>query len=171
MTAIFNTKFYRAFAFLAALTGLLAAAASAQTQHQYHTTPATDFAYIINSGSGRILGYRIYVSAAGRLQSAVTLRNGATRNQRNGHLILPQTQRFFSDLKAAMPLAALPMGRRAPRGLGLIRDTAPGIHIYLRYHGQQSPDLRQVSSASGKQLYQDVKHILGVLRQPIPNVP
>ena len=171
MTAIFNTKFYFAFALLAALTGVFSAAASAQARHRYHTTPDTDFAYIVNSGSGRIPGYRIYVGAGGRLQSAVTLRSGATRNRRRGYLIAPQTRRFFSDLKAAMPLAALPTGRRAQRGQGLIRDTAPGIHISMRYHGQQSPDLRQVSSANGKRLYQDVKHILAVLRQPVPNVP
>lgn len=171
MTATFNNKLCCGFAFLAAMTGLLPAAVSAQARHRYHTTPDTDFAYIINSGSGRIPGYRIYVGAGGKLQSAVTLRNGTARDRRRGYLIPPQTRRFFSDLKTAMPLAALRTGRRAPIGQGLIRDTAPGIHITLRYHGQQSPDLRQVSSASGKQLYQDVKHILAVLRQPVPNVP
>ncbi len=172
MTAIFNANSCRAFAFLAALTALFPMTASAQARHRYRTTPDTDFAYIINSGSGRILGYRIYVGAGGRVQSAVTLRSGGTRDRRRGRLIPAQTRRFFGDLKAALPLSQLHTGRmEMQNGQGMSRDDAPGIHIYLNYHGQQSPDLRQVSSASGMQIYQDVKHIMEVLRQPIPNVP
>jgi len=149
-------------------SGLLLAFLPMSAQTQSLMTPKTDYVTIVNSGNARIAGYRLQVGASGNLQSVYSSHRGGARGKRNGHLTTYLTKRFFSDLKAAGSLANLPVGRRwlTPR-----REAYPGIHIYLRYHGEQSPDMRQVSAPTGEQLYQDIKQAIQVLRLPVPDTP
>ena len=91
-------------------------------------------------------------------------------------------QQFFADLAKASPLNALAAptsssaptdrrGRRSRNSKPLKPAYLTGPQIYVVYKGQTTPNLRVASSPAGKELYQDVRKIIGVLRLPIPNYP
>lgn len=129
---------------------------------------AADYAYVFNSGTGRLPGYRIYVDRSGHLSSATLYQNGRTSGGRRGTLPPAVTRRFFADLAAAGSVDALPM-TLSPAVAS--PNAAPGIRVTIHYHGRLSSDLRQASSGAGETLYQDVKQIVQVLRLPIPDTP
>ena len=129
---------------------------------------ATDFVYIVNSGNGPISGYRVYVASSGRLSAVYFLRGGRRSTRHSGTLSPVVSRRFFADLALASPVNKLASSARpdtAPT------DDAPGIHIYVLYHGHQSPDLRLSASSAGESLYQDVKQAIQAVRLPVPNTP
>ena len=129
---------------------------------------AADYAYVFNSGTGGLAGYRIYVDTNGHLSSATLYQSGRTSGGRRGTLTGAVTRRFFADLAAAGSVDALPM-TPSPAVTGA--NAAPGVRVTIRYHGRLSSDLRQASSGTGERLYQDVKQIVQVLRLPIPDTP
>lgn len=131
-----------------------------------HIPSHEDHAYIINSGTRTLPGYRIYVGSDGHLQSVTLQRNGRTSGGRNGSLIPAVSRRFFSDLAHAGPVGSLPTRSNARQNKP---DLAPNIRVYIRYHGRQSPDLRRASSLAGERLLQDAKQIIQVLRLPVPD--
>ena len=137
----------------------------AKTPRHSRAMPPLASATITNSGSGSLTGYRIRVTANGHLASVTLLRNGRASGGRTGLLVSPVTRRFFSDLAHAGPLSALPT---LPR---LAAAPAPGVRITIRWHGQQSPDLREAQSEAGRTLYQDALQIIQVLRLPVPDTP
>ena len=115
---------------------------------------------IINTGDRVTPGYRVTVEPSGALASALVPTGRRKPIRRANKMIAVNRRRFFADLTSAGPLGSLPTG-----------GTASAPAVYVRYHGQQSPNLRTASSTSGQMLYQDVKQILQVLRLPIPDVP
>jgi hypothetical protein len=124
-----------------------------------------DFAYIYNSGTARVLGYRIYVGSNSRIASATLYRTGRTTGGRHATLTRAVTRRFFADLAAAGPVDALPM---APNGF---TDATRGVRVTIRYHGRLSSNLRESGNTLGAALYQDAKQIAQVLRLPVPDNP
>jgi hypothetical protein len=131
---------------------------------------------IITTGDRYIPSYRITVDVDGQLSAVTFPRNPAHQLRRTNKLIPANRKRLFSDLAKAEPIRALPSGRNlaALRGRrqGRIAPTGPsGMRVYVQYGGQQSPDLRQASSAAGQKLYQDVRQIMAVLGMPVPNTP
>ena len=128
----------------------------------------SDFAYIYNSGGRALPGYRVYVGANGHLSSVILLRSGRTTGGRKGKLTPAVVRRFFADLAAAGPVGALPS---QPLGMGDTSMDAPTVRVFVRYHGEQSPNLRRSVSGAGARVYQDAKQIVQVLRLPIPDNP
>jgi len=128
----------------------------------------SDSAYIFNSGGGTLPGYRVYVGANGHLSSVILLRSGRTTGGRRGTLTPTVARRFFADLAAAGPVGSLPS---QPLGVGNAPTDAPTVRVFVRYHGQQSPDLRRSASGAGAKVYQDAKQIVQVLRLPVPDNP
>ncbi len=144
---------------------------------------------IINTGDRVTPGYRVTVGPHGSLMGVLTPAGRRTPIRRTDKMIAATRQRFFADLASAEPVSKLPTGtitapfgrqggRRRGRGRGGqgTAVTTPGRvnpypEVFVRYQGQQSPNLRQASSEQGRVLYQDVKQILQILRLPIPNVP
>ena len=141
---------------------------------------------IINTGDRVTPGYRVTVGPHGSLTGVLTPTGRHTPIRRTDRMIAVNRQRFFADLAQAEPLANLPAGgtaapqapRSGRRGRGGRRQGTPGTptvsslpQVFVRYNGQQSPNLRTAGSTSGRMLYQDVKQILQVLRLPIPDVP
>ncbi len=137
---------------------------------------------IINTGVGRIPGYRITVSPDGHLQVIMQPLHRAKPIVRTDQMTSLNRKQFFRDLNKAGALNALPVGmgrgttgnrrgRRAqPKPLGMARYL-PGPQVYVLYRGQQTPNLRAVGSHTGKVLYGDVTKIMAVLRMPIPDYP
>ena len=115
---------------------------------------------IFKTGDRLTPGYRVTVEPSGALASALVPTGRRKPIRRASKMIAVSRKRFFADLANAGPLGGLPAG-----GIGSLPA------VYVRYHGQQSPNLRTASSTSGQMLYQDVKQILQVLRLPIPDVP
>ncbi len=115
---------------------------------------------IINTGDRVTPGYRVTVEPSGALASALVPTGRRKPIRRTNRMAALNRRRFFADLSNAGPLGSLP-------GAGTL--SAPAV--YVRYHGQQSPNLRTASTASGQMLYQDVKQTLQVLRLPIPDTP
>lgn len=128
----------------------------------------SDFAYIYNSGGGALPGYRVYVGANGHLSSVILLRSGRVTGGRKGTLTPAVARRFFADLAAAGPVGALPS---QPLGRGDTPMDAPTVRVFVRYHGEQSPNLRRSVSGAGARVYQDAKQIVQVLRLPAPDNP
>ncbi len=128
----------------------------------------SDFAYIFNSGGGALPGYRVYVGANGHLSSVILLRSGRTTGGRRGTLTPTVARRFFADLAAAGPVGALPS---QPLGTDDTQMEAPTVRVFVRYHGEQSPNLRRSASGAGAKVYQDAKQIVQVLRLPVPDNP
>lgn len=146
---------------------------------------------IISTGDRQTPGYRVRVTPDGTLSSALVPRGHHTPIRHSDMLIALTRQRFFADLAKAEPVSKLPTGtitapfgrqggRRGRGGRGRSGQRAAAVtpgrinpypEVFVRHHGQQSPNLRQASSEQGRALYQDVKQILSVLRLPIPNVP
>lgn len=148
---------------------------------------------IINTGDRATPGYRVTVGPHGSLTGVLIPAGRRTPIRRTDRMIAATRQRFFADLTNAEPVSKLPTGsipmpfgqqggrqggrhgRRGRGGQGTVVTTPgrvnPYPEVFVRYQGQQSPDLRQASSEQGRVLYQDVKQILQVLRLPIPNVP
>ena len=118
---------------------LLTLATSLPTQAKTPRPAATitDSALIINSGSGRLPGYRIRVTASGRLSSVTVLRDGRASGGRTGQLAPAVTRRFFSDLAQAGSLSALPVMQNADNSASA--TSASGVRLFIRYHGGQSP--------------------------------
>ncbi len=115
---------------------------------------------IINTGDRLTPGYRVTVEPNGALASALVPTGGRKPIRRTNKMIAVNRRRFFADLASAGPLNSL-------QGAGT--GSAPAV--YVRYHGQLSPNLRTASSQNGQVLYQDVKQILQVLRLPVPDFP
>ena len=115
---------------------------------------------IINTGDRVTPGYRVTVEPNGTLASVLVPTGRRKPIRQTNKMIVLTRRRFFADLANAGPLGSLPAA-----GMG----SAPAV--YVRYRGQQSPNLRAAGSTSGQMLYQDVKQILQVLRLPIPDVP
>ena len=122
---------------------------------------------IVNTGDRLTPGYRATVGPTGRLTAVLNPIRGQKPIRRTNSMIPATRQRFFADLAKAEPLNRLSVGATAFRGGARIS----GPQVFVRFHGQQSPNLRDAQSASGRDLYQDVKQILQVLRLPIPDVP
>lgn len=137
----------------------------AKAPHSHTPSPPVDFAYIYNSGTATLLGYRIYVGANGRIASVTLYRNGRTTGGRHATLTPAVTHRFFADLAAAGGVDTLPSSDSGPT------DAAHDVRVYVRYHGLQSPNLRISSTNAGATLYQDTKQIAQVLRLPVPDNP
>jgi len=137
----------------------------AKAPHSHTAQGPVDFAYIYNSGTASLLGYRIYVGSNGRIASATLYRNGQTTGGRHASLTPAVTRRFFADLAAAGPVDALSV---APNGFP---DTTHDVRISIRYHGRQSSNLRNSGNTLGATLYQDAKQIAQVLRLPVPDNP
>ena len=153
---------------LTALFLTLMAFSPAHAKTPRRASAAADYAYVFNSGTGGLAGYRIYVDRNGHLSSATLYQNGRTSGGRRGTLTAAVTRRFFADLAQAGPVDALPM---MPSPVGTEPNAAPGIRVTIRYHGRQSSDLRRAGSGAGATLYQDIKQIVQVLRLPIPDTP
>ena len=147
---------------------LAAAPVSAKNAHQHHVIPPSDYAYIVNTGNSDSPGYRVFVGSNGRLSAVYLLRGGRRGGRRTGSLTSRVTRRVFADLTRATPVNTL--SQYDSQQLSSLSE-APGIHIYVYYHGHQSPDLRLAASGAGKALYQDVKQAIQVVRLPIPNTP
>ena len=122
--------------------------------------PRSSTATIISTGDRLTPGYSVTVSPQGVISSALVPRGRRRAIRRTDRMITVNRQRFFADLAAAGPL-------------NRVRAGASGSfpRVFVRYHGQLSPNLRAAHSTSGKALYQDVKQILQVLRLPIPDQP
>ena len=152
----------------AALALTVPAASHAKPTRHARVAAASDYAYVFNSGSRGLPGYRIYVDTNGHLSSATLLRSGRTTGGRKGTLSPAVRRRFFADLAAAGRVDALPI-MHSPAVHAA--NAAPGVRVTIHYHGRQSSDLRQAGNGAGETLYQDIKQIAQVLRLPIPDTP
>jgi len=147
---------------------LAATPVTAKNTRKHHISPPSDYAYIVNTGNIDVPGYRVFIGSNGRLSAIYLLRGGRRGGKRVGSLTPKVTRRIFVDLAQAVPVNALP--QYDAQQMNSAAD-APGIHIYIFYHGHQSPDLRLAASSTGKTLYQDVKQAIQAVRLPVPNTP
>ena len=148
--------------FLMPLTLLTLFTAATPLANAAPQRPASGGIVIINGGDRLTPGYRVLVSSSGKLTAVMTPRSRRTPIRRTNQMTAINRQRLFSDLARAEPL------NRLGQGGG---PSSSGVQVFVRYRGQQSPNLRAVRSSAGKTLYQDVKQALQVLRLPIPDVP
>ncbi len=119
-------------------------------------------AQIVNSGSTNTQGYAIFVTPSG-----VTFSHAGTVPRVNGALSImglmskgriskAKADKFYSDIKAAVPLARLPVDH-------MFRSVSFGTSTYVKYNGQQTPDLSSPADARGQALAADVKVITAAL--------
>ena len=146
------------------------------------TRAAAQSVTIINTGVGRVPGYRIIVSPDGHIQAIMQPRHRDKPIVRTDQMTALNRQAFFRDLRKVGALNALPVGtgrgttgnRRGQRTQFRPSGAAgylPGPQVYVLYRGQQTPNLRAAGSSTGKVLYEDVTKIMAVLRMPIPDYP
>ncbi len=122
--------------------------------------PRSSTVTIVSTGDSLTPGYRVTVSPNGVISSSLVTQGRRQVIHRTDRMIAVNRQRFFADLAANGPLNRVQAGASGsfPR-------------VFVRYHGQLSPNLRTARSSAGQALYQDVKQILQVLRLPIPDQP
>jgi antitoxin (DNA-binding transcriptional repressor) of toxin-antitoxin stability system len=166
----------------AALALSLTAISASVAAPQKTRAPRTSDVIIVNTGDRLTPGYQATVAPDGTLTAVLIPYRSRKPIHRTDKMLAVTRQRFFADLAKAEPLNRLPtgavpyggrMGRRGGRGRQPMVRMAPitGPQVFIRYQGQQSPNLRQVQSAPGQVLYEDIKQILHILRLPIPNIP
>ena len=101
---------------------------------------ATDMAVITDSGSTNTAGFRIEVNPSGEGVYTATRRRpsqlpDAQMKPRNRQIPSDVVKRFYADLDAAKPLAALPSQR-------CMKSASFGTTLTVEYRDQKSPDLR-----------------------------
>ena len=137
---------------------------------------------IISTQYGVLPEYRITVGSGGQITATMQPRYRRKAIVREDQLTAFNRQQLFHDLTKASPLNALPIGtgqrsmagrrgRRRSSTAPVAAANLPGPQIYVQYHRQQTPNLRMVSSSTGKMLYEDVTKIMEKLRMPIPDYP
>ena len=100
------------------------------------SSPGTS-AVIVNSGSTNTPGYRILVKTSGDAEYSVEPRRHGPRNaatQMQRRILSALVQRFYSDLKAAMPFSALPHR-------GCMKSVSSGTTLRIEFDSEQTPDL------------------------------
>jgi hypothetical protein len=89
-----------------------------------------DQADIFNSGSTNTRGYAVHLGRSG--SALVDAQDG--RGLRSASLPPDLVNRFFAALDAAVPFAALPLGR-------CMKSASFGYSVRVRYDGASTPDL------------------------------
>ncbi|MGI4787632.1 MAG: hypothetical protein ACRYFS_02150 [Janthinobacterium lividum] len=169
-----NALFLSSLATCAALTLAFASSSPARAAPQ----PAGEV-IIINTGDRLSPGYRVTVQSNGILSATLFPYPGQKPVHRTDKMIALNRERLFADLAKAEPLARLSTssstGRiRTNRNAQRVAQAEASLsspQILVRFHGQQSPNLRAAGSTPARVLYQDIKQVLEVLRLPIPNQP
>jgi hypothetical protein len=126
------------------------------TQPSAALVPTTT-AVITNSGSTNTIGYRAFVAPSG----IVNYDTGKGPGQ--GRLPTSLTAKFFRDIKAAMPLAQLPVKR------GCIKSVSFGASTFVVLGVERSPDVSCPGNAKAQTLESDVNLIVKALS--VGNVP
>ncbi len=135
------------------------------TSAQAQSEPATsvenivpkNVAVILNSGSTKTIGYRLFVFPSGQVRYI----DGDGR--KIGKISVALTQQFFSDLRAAMPLEKLPTKKPCRKPI------AVGTSTTIRLGAAQSPDVSCPGNAIAQALFHDVTAIAKALS--VRNIP
>jgi len=116
-----------------------------------------EMAIILNSGSTNTIGYRIFVLPSGQARYIDGIERG------NGIISASLTKKFFSDIRAAMPLEKLPTNQPC------IKPASFGTSTRIRFDRKQSPDISCPGNAEVRLLFKDVTQIAQALK--VKNVP
>jgi hypothetical protein len=123
------------------------------------STPAgvpSTTAIVVNSGSTNFMGYQITVAPSGSVSYVMGKKSG------KGKLTATLTQKFFQDIKAAMPLSQLPKQ-------GCIKSTSFGTSTVIILGSERSPDVSCPGTPKETALNEDAEAIAKVLK--ISKVP
>jgi hypothetical protein len=119
---------------------------------QMEKTAANSIAVIRNSGSTNTCPYVIHVSLSFSAKYTT-----CKSQQGQGQLPRALTKKFFHDIEAAQPLAAL------PHKLFCIKSKSFGTKTYIEYGAQKSPDVSCSSDPLGVKLANDAQAIQATL--------
>jgi hypothetical protein len=108
-------------------------------------------AVILNTGSTNATGYRIVVQSSGAAEYVA----GATRAQ--ARVSAATAAKFFTDLRAGMPISKLPI-------MGCAKSASFGTSTFAWWSGQRSGDLECAGDAHGKILAADAAEIAQELK-------
>lgn len=130
-------------------------------------------AVIVNSGSTNTVAYRITVDRSGDAVCTITShtsgQDGGRPQTIRRKLPLDLTQKLFSDLETAKPLARLPAAR-------CLKSASFGTRVSLVFEGEETPDLscpNQQNSRAGA-LRRDTDQVIDIFhlntgkRPPLP---
>ncbi len=108
-------------------------------------------AVILNTGSTNSLGYRIVVQSSGVAEYVA----GDTRAK--ARVSAAMAAKFFTDLRAGMPMSKLPI-------MGCMKSASFGTSTFAWWRGERSGDLECAGDAHGKVLAADVAEIARELK-------
>lgn len=97
------------------------------------------------------MGYKITVAPSGNVSYVTGKRSG------QGKLTAALTQKFFQDIKAAMPLSQLPK-------LGCMKSTSFGASTIIILGSERSPDVSCPGNPKATALNEDAEAIVKVLK-------
>lgn len=137
--------------------GLSLSAAVILAAHSANAMVTRTTAAILNSGSTNTIGYRVYVAPSG----AVNYVDG--NGQKQGTLSPRLKNKFFKDLKAAMPLSNLAVAKSC------MKSTSFGTSTVVVLGGERSPDLSCPGNKQAQALANDIMAITKLLH--ISNLP
>jgi len=108
-------------------------------------------AIVVNSGSTNFMGYQIAVAPSGSVSYVMGKKSG------KGQLTATLTQKFFQDIKAAMPLSQLPKQ-------GCIKSTSFGTSTVIILGSERSPDVSCPGNPKQMALNEDAEAIAKLLK-------
>ena len=123
-----------------------------------------DSAAIINSGSTNRPGFRIVVARSGVAEYTATPPRRTPQPQESEPITLAisrtLTDRLYSDLKAASPLASLPIPH-------CVKSVSFGSRLTIGFGAEQSPDLSCGSGGNSamESLIRDCNEIVALFQQ------